>query len=120
VGLLITVAILFIVKDAARSIFSRLLDGIEPAVLDDMTHATRHVPGVQEVHNVRARWLGHKIQADLHITVDRRLSVEESHRIVEDVERAIAEHVPAIGRASVHVCPCAHPEPAREAELAPT
>jgi cation diffusion facilitator family transporter len=120
VGVVITVAILFIVKDAARSIFSRLLDGIEPGVLDDMTHATLHVQGVQDVHNVRARWLGHKIHADLHITVDRRLSVEQSHGIVEAVERAIAEHIPALGRASIHVCPCSHPEPGANVTYAAT
>ncbi len=47
----------------------------------------------------------------LHVTVDRRLSVDEAHGIVERVERALAEHVPAFGGATVHVCPCGHPEP---------
>jgi cation diffusion facilitator family transporter len=112
IGLAITIAILFIVKDAARSIFTRMLDGIEPSILSEIEHAPAHVPGVQEVHAVRARWLGHKVVADLHITVDRRLSVAESHAIVERVEEALIEHVAAFGGATIHVCPCTHPEPA--------
>src|SRR5215213_8829663 len=89
IGLLITIAILFIVKDAAKAVFHRLLDGIEPDILANVAHAPMHVAGVEEVHAVRARWLGHKVMADLHITVDRRLSVEQSHRVVEQVEQEL-------------------------------
>src|SRR5215218_1459367 len=102
IGLAITVAILFVVKDAATAIFQRLLDGIEPNILAEVEHAPLHVPGVEEVHHARARWLGHTVHADLHLTVDRRLSVADSHAIVERVERALAEHVPAFGGATIH------------------
>ncbi len=110
IGLLITVTILFIVKDASLAVLRRLLDAIEPEILDEIEHAPRHVPGVEEVHAVRARWLGHKVHAELHITVDRRLSVADSHVIADQVEAALAEHVNAFGGATIHVCPCAHPE----------
>jgi len=109
VGLAITVAILFIVRDAAKAVFLRLLDGIEPQILAQVEHAPLHVPGVQEVHEARARWLGHRVHAELHVTVDRRLSVAESHAIVERVHQALAAHVPAFGGAQIHVCPCSHP-----------
>lgn len=111
VGLAITVTILWILKDASQSIFRRLLDGIEPHILAEVEHAPTHVPGVEGVHEARARWLGHKVHADLHLTVDRRLSVAESHAIVERVEHALRDHVPAFGGATIHVCPCSHPEP---------
>jgi cation diffusion facilitator family transporter len=110
IGLAITIAILFIVKDAARAIFRRLLDGIEPEILAEVEHAPTHVPGVQGVHQARARWLGHKVQADLHVVVDRRLSVDEAHAIVDRVRESLAAHVPAFGDATIHVCPCDHPD----------
>ena len=110
IGLVITVTILWILKDASKSIFRRLLDGIEPHILAEVEHAPTHVPGVEGVHEARARWLGHKVQADLHVTVDRRLSVAESHAIIERVHEALAEHVPSFGGATIHVCPCSHPE----------
>jgi cation diffusion facilitator family transporter len=111
IGLAITVAILFIVKDAAMAVFRRLLDGIEPEILSEIEHAPLHIAGVQNVHAVRARWVGHRIQADMHVTVDRTLSVGESHAIIQRVEQALADRVPAFGSATIHVCPCAHPEP---------
>jgi len=110
IGLAITIAILFIVKDAAKAVFRRLLDGIEPAILSEVALAPMHVDGVEEVHAVRARWLGHKVMADLHITVDRRLSVAQSHSIVKHVERELQDHVPSFGEATIHVCPCSHAE----------
>lgn len=110
IGLAITIAILFIVKDAARAIVIRMLDGIEPEILAQVEHAPLHVDGVEEVHAARARWHGHRVYADLHVTVDRRLSVAESHAIVDRVQQAMAEHVPAFGEAHIHVCPCTHSE----------
>src|SRR5215217_2423770 len=119
IGLAITVAILFIVRDAAKAVFLRLLDGVEPRIIADIEHAPLHIEGVQDVHAVRARWLGHRVHMDIHITVDRRLSVEQSHAIVERVHRALAEHVAAFGGATIHVCPCSHADPAPSLAVAP-
>lgn len=105
IGLLITVAILFIVRDAAKAVFLRMLDGIEPSILAKVEHAPTHVAGVLDMHEARARWLGHKVHADLHITVDPSLTVAESHVIADRVRDALAEHIPALGGAMVHVCP---------------
>jgi cation diffusion facilitator family transporter len=110
IGLAITLAILVIVKDAAKAIFLRMLDGIEPTILAEVELAPLHVEGVQDVHQVRARWLGHKVHADLHVTVGRRLSVAESHAIVKRVQNVLIDHVPALASALIHVCPCSHPE----------
>ncbi len=111
IGLAITVAILFIVKDAAKAVFRRLLDGIEPEILAEIEHVPLHIGGVQNVHAVRARWVGHRVLADMHITVDRSLSVGESHAIIQKVEQALRDHVTAFGGATIHVCPCTHLEP---------
>jgi cation diffusion facilitator family transporter len=105
IGLMITAAILWILKDASTAVFRRLLDGIEPEILANVEHAPMHVDGVHDVHEVRARWLGHKVHADLHITLDPHLSLLESHALVERVESALREHVPAFGGATIHVCP---------------
>ncbi|MEO6870683.1 MAG: cation transporter [Chthoniobacterales bacterium] len=65
VGILITIAILFIVKDAAFSIWTRLIDGIEPEILAEIERAPRQVSGVTGVRDVRARWLGHRVHSDV-------------------------------------------------------
>jgi cation diffusion facilitator family transporter len=115
IGLLITATILWILKDAATAVFRRLLDGIEPEILEQVELAPLRVEGVQGVHEARARWLGHRVQADLHLTVDRRLSVADAHAIADRVQHALRDHVPAFGGATIHICPCSHPEPRQAA-----
>lgn len=113
IGIAITIAILFIVKDAARAVWRRLIDGIEPEVVTQLESVPRSVPGVRDVHRVRARWVGHKIEADLHITVDPDLTVRESHAIGEQVEQALRTQIRSFSGATIHVCPAStgHPRP---------
>ncbi len=108
VGVLITVAILFIVKDAAITVVNRMIERIEPEILAEVEHAPTHVAGVQSVHQARARWVGHRVFMDLHITVDPHMSVADSHTVVTAVEQALKAHVPSFGEALIHVCPAAH------------
>lgn len=110
VGLIITIAILFIVKDTVVAVWDRLMSAIDPEILAAVEHAPLHVAGVRDVHAVRAHWLGHRVLADLHISVDPELSVQQAHAIVEQVEAALGEHVAAFGGASIHVCPRARTE----------
>ncbi|MBF0402295.1 MAG: cation transporter [Magnetococcales bacterium] len=105
VGVGITVAILFIVKDAARAVWHRLIDGIEPEILDSITHAPHHVPGVRGVRGVRARWVGHKVYSDVTIAVDPTLPVQVANAIAKEVEHALRAHVRLLGEAVVRVTP---------------
>jgi len=105
VGLVITVAILFIVKDTARTIWSRLIDGIEPEILEQIEHAPRHVPGVLEVRNARARWIGHRVYGEVEIGVDPKLSMTGADDIACEVERALHAHVRLLEGAAVRVRP---------------
>ncbi|MEO5702398.1 MAG: cation diffusion facilitator family transporter [Gammaproteobacteria bacterium] len=111
VGIAITIAILFIVKDTAKSIWVRLIDGIEPQIMDEIEHASMHVEGVRDVKEVRARWVGHKIFVDLAIGVDADLPVSAAHAITEAVEQALREHVRTFGGAVVHVYPVSNRQP---------
>ncbi len=105
VGILITLAILFIVKDAALSIWTRLIDGIEPEILAEIEHAPTHVEGVIGVRDVRARWLGHRVHSDVAIEVDPTLSVKEADAISKEVEKALREHVRLLDSVVVRICP---------------
>ena len=105
VGVLITVAILFIVKDATLSVFHRMVERIEPEILDQVEHAPLHVPGVEAVRVARARWVGHRVFADLQVEVNPEMSVKDAHAIAEAVEQALKDHVPSFGEATVRVYP---------------
>ena len=105
VGVGISIAILFIVKDAATAVWLRLIDGIEPEILAEIEHAPTHVTGVEAVDEVRARWVGHKVYTDVAIKVDPAISVREAHLIVTEVEQALREHVRLLGYAVVRASP---------------
>ena len=72
VGLLITVAILFVLKGAARDIYRRLMDAVDPSLVDTAETSLRAVPGVVDVDELRLRWIGHRLRAETGITVDDR------------------------------------------------
>ena len=110
VGLLITVAILFIVKDTAVTMWRRIMDVVEPELLDTIERTAAAVPGVEDVHDVRARWLGHTLQTELHITVDADLPTRASHRIAEEVRHALFHAQPKFATITVHIDPRGYAE----------
>jgi cation diffusion facilitator family transporter len=85
VGLLIAAAILVIVWHSGKAVFTRLLDGVEPAAIEEIRHAAREVVGVEEVSEVRARWLGHRLHTEVNVAVEPDLSVAEGHAVAREV-----------------------------------
>jgi cation diffusion facilitator family transporter len=108
VGLLITVAILLIVKDAAVAMWRRLMDAVDPELVAAIEREAAGTAGVQEVHDVRVRWVGHRLHAELHVTVDEDLPTRDSHRIAEDVRHGLFHSLPQLTAVSVHIDPCGH------------
>ncbi len=105
VGLVISAAILRIVVETSKSVFSRLLDGVEPEVPDEVRNVAAVTDGVREVAEVRVRWLGHKMLAEVNIAVDPGLSVEAGHDIAEDVHHQLLHNLKYLSNATVHVDP---------------
>jgi cation diffusion facilitator family transporter len=104
-GLIITAAILRIVWQSGRAVFTRLLDGVDPEILDEIGHASLHVSGVEEVTGVRVRWLGHRLHAELNIAVRGDLTVEEGHAIALEVRHQLLHHLRYLSDATIHVDP---------------
>jgi cation diffusion facilitator family transporter len=109
IGLLITVAILWVLKNAAVQVFARLMDAVDPALTEAVERAAAQ-PAVVEVTSTRLRWIGHRIEAEAHVTVDSDLTTLQSHEIAETVRHAIFHDVPKISDVIVHVDPCDHAE----------
>ena len=106
VGVLIGVAILFIVRDAAREMWYRLMDAVDPVISHALEQTAHDVAGVRGVHDVRVRWLGHRLHCELHVEVDGCLPTIESHHIVEQVRHDLFHLQPALAEVIVHADPC--------------
>lgn len=108
VGLLITAAILAALRTAARDVFRRLLDGVDPAMVDAAEQALAARPGVQAVRSVRMRWIGHRLHADAELDVDPALDLAQAHRIAHDAEHELTHTVPKLTTALIHAYPAEH------------
>jgi len=105
VGLAISLAIFRIVWESAKSVLSRAIDGVDPQVVDEIRHAIEHVPGVVEVTETRVRWLGHRMHAEVNVTVAAGLSVEDGHAVAVEVRHQLLHHLEYLSDATVHVDP---------------
>ncbi len=105
VGLLITAAILLVLRDAAGEVFRRIMDAVDPALLDRAEESLRRVRGVREVGELRMRWIGHRLRAEVAVVVDADLTVRQAHDIAVDAEHALLHAVPKLSAALVHADP---------------
>ena len=107
-GLLIAVMILVVLKDASRDVLMRMLDGVDPTILDESEAVLREVAGVEDVGAVRIRWIGHRLHAEAEVMVDERRTVVEAHDIAERARHALLHGVPHVASAIIHADPCGH------------
>jgi cation diffusion facilitator family transporter len=105
VGLVITAAIFAIVIQSAKSIFFRMLDGADPRIIAEIRHAAGHVPEVAAVTEVRARWLGHRLHAELNIAVDPQLTIAQAHAVAAEVRHQLLHHLNYLSLVVIHVDP---------------
>ncbi|MGP4002213.1 cation diffusion facilitator family transporter [Streptomyces sp. 8N706] len=109
VGLAITAAILLVLRDAAREVFRRVMDAVDPALVDAAEHALVAVPGVRAVGELRLRWIGHRLRAEVAVAVDGELNVREAHQVAVAAEHALLHAVPRLTAALVHADPAPVP-----------
>ncbi|MFB6638728.1 cation diffusion facilitator family transporter [Streptomyces chartreusis] len=109
VGLAITAAIVLVLRDAAREVFRRVMDAVDPALVDAAERALREVAGVREVGELRLRWIGHRLRAEVAVVVDGEATVREAHAIAVEAEHALLHAVPRLTAALVHADPAPVP-----------
>ena len=105
VGLLITVAILGVLRSALVQVGARLMDAVDPGTVDQAHAVVAAVDGVRAVPDLKLRWIGHTLHAEADVTVDRGLTVVEGHDLAHHVEEHLVAYVGRLGSATVHVSP---------------
>ena len=107
IGLLITVAILGIVWQSASAVFTRMLDGVEPSVVDEVRHAAGHVKGIGQITDVRARWIGHRLHVEVAMALDDGLLLGAANDIAQSLREELFEHLPGLAAATISFAPAA-------------
>nr|WP_243869899.1 cation diffusion facilitator family transporter [Amycolatopsis granulosa] len=114
VGLVITAVILLVLRNLAKEVFRRLLDAVDPATVDLVERVAGEVDGVRAAGEVRMRWIGHSLRAELSVAVDPALSVTAAHHLAHQVERRLTWRVPRLTAAVVHTEPALGAEQAHQ------
>ncbi|MEV5528815.1 cation diffusion facilitator family transporter [Streptomyces prunicolor] len=109
VGLAITAAIALVLRDAAREVFRRVMDAVDPDLVDRAEHAVREVQGVRGVGELRLRWIGHRLRAEVAVVVDGEATVRQAHAVAVAAEHALLHAVPRLTAALVHADPAPVP-----------
>ncbi|MFE3167729.1 cation diffusion facilitator family transporter [Streptomyces sp. NPDC059224] len=109
VGLAITAAIVLVLRDAAREVFRRVMDAVDPELVDRAERALREVPGVRAVGELRLRWIGHRLRAEVAMVVDGEATVRQAHAVAVAAEHALLHAVPRLTAALVHADPAPAP-----------
>ncbi|MEU2623859.1 cation diffusion facilitator family transporter [Streptomyces sp. NPDC007157] len=109
VGLAITAAIALVLRDAAREVFRRVMDAVDPELVDRAERALCEVPGVRAVGELRLRWIGHRLRAEVAVVVDGEATVRQAHAVAVAAEHALLHAVPRLTAALVHADPAPAP-----------
>ena len=110
VGLLITVAILGVLRTALAQVGARLMDAIDPHLVEQAATVIASVDGVRSVNELRVRWIGHTLRAEAAITVDADLSLVAAHEIAHHAEQQLLADVRRLTAVTIHASPVgAHP-----------
>lgn len=110
VGLLITVAILAVLRTAARDVYRRLMDAVDPALVDLAARSLSATPGVTAVRGVRMRWIGHALHAEADLDIDGGVSLTDAHVLAHDAEHRLTHDVPRLRSAAIHAYPASRHE----------
>ncbi len=101
IGLVITAAIAVLLWGTARDIGRRLLDGVDPDLVDRAERSVRAVDGVQDVDDIRLRWTGHQLQVSASVLLSQETSMHEYENIRSRLDLAMRSDLPNVGEVLV-------------------
>ena len=104
-GIVITIVIVTVVFSTSRSVMQRLLDAVDPHVVPSIITIASSVSGVEQVTDVRARWVGHTLHVVMNIEVDAELTLSKAHAIAEEVRHQLFHAVKGISEVLIHTDP---------------
>jgi cation diffusion facilitator family transporter len=103
-GILIAIAIIYILAATIGRLVLRMMDAIDPQLIEQITSAAGSVNGVLGVHDVRARWVGRELVAVVHIDCASDATLAQAHDLAQAVEKEVRQRVPAV-HLDVHMDP---------------
>lgn len=105
IGIVIAIAIVGVLRSVVIQVGARLLDAVSPELVDSARHAVGHVDEVMSVDDLRIRWVGHSLLAEVNVTVPASLTLTEGHDVAHHAEAHLLAALPRLSTAVVHISP---------------
>jgi cation diffusion facilitator family transporter len=102
VAALIAKMALSLLRDAIREVTDTAL---QRDVLGDLGRGVRQLPGVVNLHELRARQMGARVLVDLHVEVDGSTTVSDGHQVAERVRQFVFREQAGVSEVLVHIDP---------------
>lgn len=102
VSVAICVLILKIGYSSAHSVILRLMDGVDPSIVEKIRQTAQKIAEVMEV---RIRWLGHRMVSEANIAVDSKIPVEQAHEIANSVRHELLHQLKFLSDVTIHIDP---------------
>jgi len=89
----------------ARGPLLELLDTAPPLIDAAVRDVAMRVDGVRDLDRCLVRKVGFSYYVDLHVVVDRDMSVKDGHDVAHRVQRAVRAAIPRVADVLVHIEP---------------
>ena len=103
VGVVIGIAIIGITWNAIKAIWYRMMDAVDPHLVEHVEDHARGVGGVDEVLTLRLRWVGHRMYGVMKVAVPADTALEASGEIVRAVQHEARHVIPQLEELTVEV-----------------
>lgn len=105
IGVVIGIAIVGIAWHAVTKVFYRLMDAVDPGIVNRIEHFAEQVEGVEQIVKLRVHWVGHRLFTEITATIDETRTLVEAHSITQRIQERLYEAIPAMGEAVIHLEP---------------
>ena len=103
-AIVVGLMVIYIAWELGLSATKELVDtSIDAQQVAQLKYALGQIGGVNSVHSLRTRKIGHTISCDVHVQVDSFLSVSEGHIISVSVERVAKKCLKDLSDVTVHI-----------------
>lgn len=103
IGIVIAFAIVGITWNAIKAVWYRLMDAVDPHLVEHIEEHIRTVEGVQDIPTLRLRWVGHRMYGVCTIVATTDMTVLESQTLIHDVQHEARHVVPQLDELNVQV-----------------
>lgn len=105
IGLFIGMIIMFITWRALISIWYRLMDAVDPALVRNAEKTILEHPEAKAIHRLQMRYIGHRLHAELLIAVEASLPVSQTEAITDHIRHELYHNLPNLEEVLIGVVP---------------